>query len=77
MKIIRQQKEDCRIFCSGTDNTMQMRFIAAKNGAVPLVPREGGRSMFSACRLIAKYVFTPKNGPVPLDPEQPQAEVRR
>ena len=36
-----------------------------ENGTVPLVPREGDRSMFSACRLSAKYVFPPKNGPVP------------
>jgi hypothetical protein len=36
-----------------------------ENGTVPLAPREGDRSMFSAYRLSAKYVFPPKNGPVP------------
>ena len=36
-----------------------------ENGTVPLASREGDRSMFSACGLSAKYVFPPKNGPVP------------
>ncbi|MCD4726738.1 MAG: hypothetical protein K8R46_03690, partial [Pirellulales bacterium] len=36
-----------------------------ENGTVPLAPREGDRSMFSANRLPAKCVFRPKNGPVP------------
>ena len=36
-----------------------------ENGTVPLAPRQGDRSMFSAYQLSAKYVFPPKNGPVP------------
>jgi len=36
-----------------------------ENGTVPLAPREGDRSMFSAKGFFAKYVFRPKNGPVP------------
>jgi hypothetical protein len=36
-----------------------------ENGTVPLAPWEGDRSMFSANRLFAKYVGSPKNGPVP------------
>ena len=36
-----------------------------ENGTVPLASREGDRSMFSADRLSAKCVFSPKNGPVP------------
>jgi len=35
-----------------------------ENGTVPLARREGDRSMFSANRLFAKYVGSPKNGPV-------------
>jgi hypothetical protein len=35
-----------------------------ENGTVPLALREGDRSMFSANRLFAKYVGSPKNGPV-------------
>ncbi len=34
-------------------------------GTVPLAPREGDGSMFSANRLPAKCVFRPENGPVP------------
>ncbi len=36
-----------------------------ENGTVPLALREGDRSVFSANRLFAKYVGSPKNGPVP------------
>ncbi len=36
-----------------------------ENGAVPLAPPEGDRSMFSADCLSAKCDFSPKNGPVP------------
>ncbi len=39
-----------------------------ENGTVPLAPREGDRSMFSANRLPAKRIFQPKNGPVPSQP---------
>ena len=34
-------------------------------GTVPLAPREGDRSMFSADIFPAKHDFPPKNGPVP------------
>ena len=36
-----------------------------ENGTVPLAPREGDRSMFSADVVLAKHDFSPKNGPVP------------
>ncbi len=36
-----------------------------ENGTVPLAPREGDRSMFSAWRRLAKCNLSPKNGPVP------------
>ncbi len=36
-----------------------------ENGTVPLAPREGDRSMFSADDLPVKSDFSPKNGPVP------------
>jgi len=34
-------------------------------GTVPLALREGDRSMFSANRLFAEHIYSPKNGPVP------------
>ncbi len=36
-----------------------------ENGTVPLTPREGDRSMFSAEAFSAKCDSSPKNGPVP------------
>jgi len=39
-----------------------------ENGTVPLVSREGDRSMFSADDFLAKHGFPPKNGPVPSRP---------
>ena len=44
------------------------RLDRRENGTVPLAPREGDRSMFSAQRLSEEYAFSPKNGPVPERP---------
>ena len=56
---------DCPDFRGTVDVVMRNALDRRENGTVPLVPREGDRSMFSAHRLFAKHDRTPKNGPVP------------
>jgi hypothetical protein len=56
---------DCPDFRGTVDVVMWKTLDRYENGTVPLTPREGDRSMFSANRLFAKHDRTPKNGPVP------------